>query len=202
MKPNRKGDRHPLLFYRRTMDRVWIYTLILTILLAAVGRWSLLRETIILGLSSEIWFEALAFLSFVISISAFLGRYSAYVQATESSLNLATPFLRIKISFRRLRSVHPVLVQQLFPPAESRWAQRNYLAPFYGKTALVVEMRGYPMSTAVLRLFLPKPMFSPRSTGFVIVVSDWMRLSTELDSFYGAWLQAQGARARAGKTLR
>jgi hypothetical protein len=168
------------------MDRVWIYTLILAILLAAVGRWSLLRETIILGLNSDIWFEAIALLSLVISVAA----------------NLATPFLRIKISFRRLRSVHPVLVQQLFPPAESRWAQRSFLAPFNGKTALLVEMRGYPMSSAVLRLFLPKAMFSPRSTGFVIVVLDWMKLSTELDSFYGAWLQAQGARARAGKTLR
>jgi hypothetical protein len=94
--------------------------------------------------------------------------------------------------------VHPTLVQQLFPPGESSWAQRSFLEPFYGKTAVVIELHGYPMSPALLKLFLPAQMFSPQFTGFVILVPDWMKMSTELDSFYGAWLQTQGVRAKPG----
>jgi hypothetical protein len=198
-KPARKGTRHPLLMYRRMMDRVWKYTLVLGIVLAAAARWPLLRERDIFGWSSNIWITVTALLSFIICGFAFFTRFMAYVQARESALMLYTPFLRLKISYRRIRSVHPVLLQQLFPPDKSSWAQQNFLEPFYGLTALVVDLRGYPMDPVLLRLFLPGQMFSPRSTGFVLMVKDWMKLSTEFDSLHGAWLQNLGARQRASR---
>jgi len=102
-----------------------------------------------------------------------------------------TPFLRLNISFRRMRSAHPALLQQLFPPQSAKWAQRRFLEPFYGKTVLVIELKGYPLSPFLLRLFLPEQMFSTRSEGLVILTDDWMKFSTELDSMHGNWLQAQ-----------
>jgi hypothetical protein len=122
----------------------------------------------------------------------------AYLQIYSNYLSVVTPFLRLKISFRRVRSIHPTLVQQLFPPNESSWSQRSFLEPFYGKTAVVVELTDYPMNPALLRLFLPAQMFSPHFIGLVFLVPDWMKLSTELDSVYGAWLQGQGGRAKPG----
>ena len=199
-KPSRKGTRHPLLMYRRMMDRVWKYTLVLGVLLAAATRWPLLRERDIFGWSSSIWIMAAALLSLIVCGFAFLSRYMAYVQARENALMLYTPFLRLKISYRRIRSVHPVLLQQLFPPDKSRWSQRTFLEPFYGLTALVVELRDYPMNPILLRLFLPAQMFSPRSAGFVLMVKDWMKLSTEFDSLHGAWLQHQGTRQRVARS--
>ncbi|MCC7130004.1 MAG: hypothetical protein IT297_06340 [Anaerolineae bacterium] len=198
-KPSRKGTRHPLLMYRRMMDRVWKYTLVLGLVLAVATRWHLLRERDIFGWSSNIWIFAAAALSLIVCIFAFVTRYMAYVQVREDALRLYTPFLRLKISYRRIRSVHPVLLQQLFPPEKSTWAQRSFIEPFYGLTALVVELRGYPMDPNLLRLFLPKQMFSPRSPGFVIMVKDWMKFSTEFDSLHGAWLQNQGMRQQTGK---
>lgn len=195
----RKGTRHPLLMYRRMMDRVWKYTLVLGVLLAAATRWPLLRERDIFGWSSNVWIMAAALLSLIVCGFAFLSRYMAFVQIRENALMLYTPFLRLKISFRRIRSVHPVLLQQLFPPDKSSWSQRNFLEPFYGLTALVVELRDYPMNPILLRLFLPAQMFSPRSAGFVLMVKDWMKLSTEFDSLHGAWLQRQGTRQRTAR---
>jgi len=199
MKTSKKGSRHPLLMYRRTMDRVWKYTLLLGVLLIAVGWWSLIPETEILGLSSDIWLFLSALLALMISFFAFFGRFFAYVRAGDSYIHIVTPFLRFKISYRRMLSVHPVLVQQLFAPQESNWSQRAFLEPYYGQTVLVVEMRGYPLDPTILRLFLPRQMFSPRSTGLVLLISDWMKLSTEIDSLHGAWLQTQGARQRASR---
>jgi hypothetical protein len=65
------------------------------------------------------------------------------------------------------------------------------LDPFYGRTAVVVELSDYPMNPRIMRFFLAPQMFSPRSKGLVFLVPDWMAFSTELDSFWGAWLQSQ-----------
>jgi len=201
-KPPKKGVRHPLLLYRRTMDRVGEYTLILAIFLGVAGGWPLLKETWIFGYSSNLWLLVTALLSFAISVFAYLTRLASYVQVTNSTLNVVTPFIRLKISYRRIQSVHPVLVQQLFPPETLTWAQRSYLSAFTGKTALLAELRGYPISPVILRLFWTPQMFSPQSPGLVLLVSDWMQLSTEFDSFYGSWLQTQGSRPPSGQTRR
>jgi hypothetical protein len=199
-KPAKKGIRHPLLLYRRTMDRVAEYTFILAIFFGVAGGWPLLKETYIWGYSSNLWLVGIALLALGISIFAYLTRMASFVQATDSTLNVVTPFIRLKISYRRIQSFHPVLVQQLFPPEKLSWAQRSYLSAFTGKTAILTELRGYPIDPAILHIFWSAQMFSPQSTGFVILVSDWMKLSTELDSFYGSWMQSQGPRIQPGQT--
>jgi hypothetical protein len=111
-------------------------------------------------------------------------------------MSLVTPLFRLNISFQRLRSAHPALIQQLFPAKESSWARRSYLKPFYGKTAIVVELKGYPLNPALLRLFFTKEMFSPRNKGFVILVPDWMKFSTDLDTLHGKWLGGQNIKGK------
>jgi hypothetical protein len=200
MKKRKSGSRHVLLFYRRTMDRLWKTTFVLGLVLAIAGGWTLVQDTPVFGISSNVWLFAGAVLAFALSIFAFLARFRAYTQVYANYLSVVTPFLHLKISFKRMRSIHPVLVQQLFPKDEASWAERSFLEPFYGKTAVVITMRGYPLNPKLLRLFLPAQMFSPRTTGLVLMVPDWMKFSTELDSFHGAWLQTQGGQARFGQS--
>jgi hypothetical protein len=45
-----------------------------------------------------------------------------------------------------------------------------------------------------LRFFLAPQMFYKRGKGLVLLVPDWMALSTEIDTFVGAWLQVQKQR--------
>jgi hypothetical protein len=197
MEAKNVGDRHPLLFYQRTMGRMWRLTLFLGLIL--IGTWVITQ----IGTASPflraggVLLLAAGIIVLMVSVFAFFARFMAYVQAQRKFLKIVTPFLRMKVSYRRMRSVRPMLVQQIFPKDKSRRSQRNFLEPFYGKTALILDLKGFPMNPTLLRLFIPAQMFSPQTTGFVLVVPDWMKLSTELESFRGSWLQAGKARERS-----
>ncbi len=188
MKARKSGKRHRLLIYQRVMDRLWGVTLIVGLLILAIWWWSgdffpVFPEpfdTLILAGGAVA--VTLAFLMFLM-------RTMAYVQAFPDHLRVATPFMRLKVSYRRIRSIHPVEFFKLFPLAKASWGDRRILEPFYAKTVLVAELSEFPVRPSVLRLFLPRVMFSTQAKGLVLVVKDWMALSTEIDSYQGAWLQ-------------
>ena len=188
MKSRKFGKRHRLLVYQRTMDRIWAATLLLGLLLVAAWWWAgdifpLLDQPydtvlIVAGL-----------MLVALGCLFFLMRGMAYVQVGPDHLRLSTPFFRLNISFHRIRTTHPAEFVQLFPPSKIGWADRRLLSPFYGKTVLIVELSTFPVSGTVMHLFFPRVMFSPQSKGLVLVVKDWMALSTELESSLGVWLQ-------------
>ena len=187
MKKRKKGQRFRLLLYKRFFDRLWKATLILGLLLAGV--WWQGQLDFILPISPQIdpWVLLAALVVLMFSLFAMLARNMGYVQARQDHLRLVTPFLRLKISYRRIRSVHPAEFHQLYPPAEAGWAERRLLEPFYGDTAVVVELDAYPLSPGMLRFFLPPQMFYTQGPGFVFIVTDWMALSTEVDSMRGVF---------------
>jgi hypothetical protein len=106
--------------------------------------------------------------------------------------------LLLKISYRRIRSVRNSELQDIFPPKSVRWAVRDLLEPFYGTSAVILELNGYPVSPMLLRLLLPPTMLMPKGTGLVLVVKDWMALSTELDSFNDNFRMSRGPRPTVG----
>jgi hypothetical protein len=91
MKSKSAGARHPLLFYRRTMGRLWKATLLLGLVLAAALGFLSLEPTIILGLDSTSWLVIATVVAFAISLFAFFARWMAYVQAQANSLKIVTP---------------------------------------------------------------------------------------------------------------
>lgn len=189
MKSRKTGARYPLLLYRRVMSRLWTSTLVLGLLLVLVWGWGKYNTTPLVQSGDNIWLGVAAVLLLAFSLFILLVRNMAYVQPRRDHLRLVTPFLRTNVSYRRMQNSKPVVFQQLFPPKEASWAQRRLLEPFYGKTAVVVDLSSYPLSRGLLRFFLAPQMFSPRSKGLVFLVPDWMAFSTELDSMKGAWLQ-------------
>jgi hypothetical protein len=196
MKSRKNGNRYPLLLYRRVMSRLWLSTLILGLLLLVIWGWGWFYTTPLLEDGENIWLAVAGLVSLAFALFALFGRSIAYVQPNRDHMRLVTPFLRMNISYRRLRNSHPAVFTQLFPPNEASWAQRSLLSPFYGKTAVVVELTDYPMNPRLMRFFLAPQMFSPRSKGLVILVPDWMLFSTELDSFRGSWIQSQKSAPR------
>ena len=61
------------------------------------------------------------------------------------------------------------------------------MKPFLGATALAIDLRGWPLPTWLLRLFLSRYMLANDQIGFVLLIEDWMRLSTQLTSLLGNW---------------
>lgn len=197
MRRQKKSKRYPLLLYQRVMNRLWGATLTLGLLLIAIWGWSWFSDTQLLASQDNIWLFVAAVVLLGFTLFAFFGRKVAYVQAYKDHIRLVTPFLRTNISYRRVRRFYPADFQQLFPPHEESWARRQLLLPLYGKTALVVELNGYPLHPILLRFFLAPQMFSPKTTGLVFLVPDWMKFSMELDSFRGGWLDSRSRRRAA-----
>jgi hypothetical protein len=191
MKTKKTGRRQILLLYQRMMDRLWRVTLPLGLLMLAWWYWG--GRVFFAPLEPPIDIITLCCAIALILFSFFfiITRHMAYVQAREDHLRLVTPFINLKVSYQRVRSIYPVNFIQLFPLKEASWSQRRFLEPFYGKTAVALELTTLPLSRNFLRLFFAPQMFLPTTRGFVLLVDDWMELSTEIDSRMGRWRQKQ-----------
>jgi hypothetical protein len=190
MKRRKAGKKHRLLLYKRALDRVWKITLPVGLLL--LGLW-FFSSVFIPTLHAP--YDALAFvvalLLIVFSIFILLVRNLTYVQVFPNYIRLVTPFLRLNISFKRVRAVRSAAVTQLFPPKETKGSQRSLIEPYYGDTAVVLLLNSYPLSPRLLRRMLPLYLFPKKPPAFIFVIQDWMALSTELDSFHGSFGQSK-----------
>ncbi len=120
----------------------------------------------------------------------------AAVLCTPKGMRIRTPLYTIGFSYRRIERVRPVTFATLYPAGEEKAARRRLYAGIWGKTALVVDLNSYPLSPALLRLWLPRYCFLPDGRGLVLIVEDWMGLSRCLDTCRNACLMRR-ARRRA-----
>jgi len=160
------------------LNRWWPATLTLAIGLFGLA-WAFFR----LG---ELWAVKIAAglggFVLVATLFLFIIRNMAYVRLYDTHLRLVTPFLRFNVSYRRFRGTTTSEMRFLFPPRSiSKW-RRGIIAPLAGKTAHVINLNGFPLSPWVLRLFLSPFFFKDKTPHLVILVGDWLRFSTELDS--------------------
>lgn len=191
MESKRPGKRRRLLLYRRSMDRIGQAALLLGLILGAAWAWETFGFQPLFLPGSDFWLLLGAGACLAFWVFAFFARLQAYVQAYPEYLKISTPFFKMKVSYRRLRSVHSAAFTDLFPPKAMSWADHTFLEPYFGKTAVVVEVSSFPYSLRLMRLFLPAQMFSPQTQALVLLVSDWMAFSTELDTALGSWLHKQ-----------
>jgi hypothetical protein len=177
------GKRYPLVIYTRMLNRWWPAVVLLGLALTALA-WPLYRDPF-MRLAQPWRWQGMAGLGGAVILSGlmiFALRKSAYVQPREDHLRLATPFLRLKISYRRLRRTATANMWALFPPKSMRGWKREIVEPLGKMTAVVVELSAYPMPPAALQFFLSPLFFKDKTPHFVILVDNWMGFSTELES--------------------
>jgi hypothetical protein len=109
-------------------------------------------------------------------------RHAAYIQLFDTHLRLATPFLRMNISYRRIRRTTTAGMATLFPPKSLSGMKRDVIGPLLSRTAVVIDLNALPIRQSTLRLFLSPFFFRGRMPSLVIVVKDWMGFSTQLES--------------------
>jgi hypothetical protein len=196
MTPATKGQRHRLYLYTHMVDRLWSPLFPLGL---ALSGW--------MWFSGKYWpnigfipstpppYDLIIYVGIVlifgITLTSWIIRRMAYVQARSDHLRVVTPFLVVKISYRRLLRSYPSQVSQLFAGAKVKRSVRSLMEGFEGKTALVLELKGYPLSRSVLKFFLGEAMLNPAGDGLVVLVPDWMDLSTEITSFQSTARQKQ-----------
>ena len=190
----KSGSRHLLIIYRFMLDRWWRATLLTGIMLLVLaaglgGLPTILPQYHFMWVADwKLWILAGAG-GFAIAFSIFfvLIRKSAYVQPFEDHLRLSTPFLRLNISYRRIKRTSTAELQQLFPPNRSSKWQKELLRPLATKTVVVLELAGFPISRTILKFFLSPIFFPDKSPKLALLVPDWIKFSTELESKRGAY---------------
>jgi hypothetical protein len=188
----KEGSRHPLVIYRFMLDRWWASTLPTGILLLVLavglgGLPGLLPQYHFMWVPIwKLWLLAGAGgIAVFFSIFLIIIRKNAYVQAFEHHLRLSTPFLRLNIAYHRINRTSTAELQQLFPPNRSSRRQKELLRPLATKTVVVLELAGFPISRTILLFFLSPIFFPDNNTRLALLVPDWIKFSTELESKRG-----------------
>jgi hypothetical protein len=178
----RAGHKYPLIVYRHMLNRWWP-----AMIAIGLGMFALAYSEYIEPLGKFLpwrWqlFASVGALAILIGTFFWIARYVAYVQPLPNSLKLVTPFMRLNISYKRFKKTTATEMRYLFPyKSMSGWV-RDIFSPLANKTALVIDLNGYPISPFLLRLFLSRFFFKDKTPHIVILVQDWMRFSAELES--------------------
>lgn len=178
----RAGKRYPLIVYRHIVGRWWGAMIFL-----GLGMFALAYSEYIDPLAAlfpQRWqvFAGVGALAILIGIFFIVIRYLAYIQPYPDHLKLVTPFMRLNISYKRIHKTTMTEMRLLFPPKSlSGWMQ-DIFSPLATKTAMIVDLKSYPVSPTLLRLFLSRFFFKDKTPHLVILVDDWMRFSSEMES--------------------
>ena len=179
----KSGTRFPLVLYKHMLNRWWPTTFMLSLALFATARGA---SRMSLGQGggpyTVIAIAGLGGLTLVFTLFLFFIRKAAYVQPFGTYLHLVTLFLRINISYRRFRGTTTTDMRSLFPPKSLSGWQKDIIGPLSSMTAIVINLNGYPLPRFVLGWFLSPFFFKDKTPHIVILVRDWLRFSSELDS--------------------
>ena len=178
----RAGHKYPLLVYQHMVNRWWP-----AMIAIGLGMFALAYSEYIQPLGRFLpwrWelFAGIGGLAILVGIFFWLIRFFAYVQPAPGHLKFVTPFLRINISYKRIRKTTASEMRYLFDYKRMSGWVKEIFSPLATKTAVVIDLNGYPISATVLRFFLHRFFFKDKTPNLVILVKDWMRFSSELES--------------------
>lgn len=179
----RGGHKFPLVVYQHMLNRWWTPMFAIGLVMFALAYDQSIHP--IYKFIAWRWqlFAGIGVLAILIGIFFLIIKQIAYIQVFPGYLKLVTPFMRVNISFKRLHKTTTAEMKQLFPPKSMSVWMRDIFQPLASQTAIVLELKGYPISPVILRMFLSRFFFKDKTPHLVILVKDWMRLSSEIDSF-------------------
>lgn len=178
----RGGTKFPLVVYQHLLNRWWTPMIALGLGMFGIAYGQYMEPLGPFLPMSWIPLVVIGVLAIIVGIFFLIIRQIAYVQAFPGYLKFVTPFMRLNISYKRIHKTTTVEMRQLFPPKSMSGWMRDIFSPLASQTALVIELKGYPISPVILRMFLSRFFFKDKTPHFVILVKDWMKFSSELDS--------------------
>lgn len=192
------GTRHQLILYRFMLDRWWRATLMtgimLLILAAGLGGLPVIQPQYnFMDVPDwKLWLLAgTGGFALILSIFLIIISRNAYIQLFEKHLRLSTPFLRLNIAYSRINHTSSTELQELFPPNRSSKWQKELLRPLATKYVVILELSSFPIPRTTMLYFLSPFFFPDNSPRLALLVPEWIRFSTELESKLGAYKDKQ-----------
>jgi hypothetical protein len=188
-----RGDRFPLLIYRRWAKMLRLPSLLIAVASGVAWWFAPLSEQLVTYDWAFILTGVIGALIFIYSL---LAARAAYVQCLPDYLKIRTPLLSVAISYRRILHARPIEFHSQLPMSKMNRPKRRLLKPFLERTVVLLALSGFPVSEQRLRTWLPWFMFATEVTGFVLVVEDWMALLRQISVFSDRWVARHQERRR------
>lgn len=192
--------RYPLLLYREWMRPLRLplfllaFTLVVLYLVAFVGRLPI--ERTMLG---PIPYPLLALAALAIAVLWGIVRSlpnAAFVECRPEYLLVQIAWLRLIVSYTRVRSTRTVQHRQIHPPAQQVRALRALAARMANQECVVLELSSYPMAYSLLRALAHPFFFIGEEPGFLFAVEEWMGLGRDVEATRSSWLARRKERAK------
>jgi hypothetical protein len=122
----------------------------------------------------------------LITVYALLAK-QAHVSFHSNRFVIHTPVYPMAFSYRRVDLVRPTEFRGIFPPDEEKRSRWRLYKNIWGKTTVVVSLKGYPMPVGWLRLWFHPFLIHPKETAVILTVEDWMSLSRTLEDLRTEW---------------
>jgi len=178
----RGGTKFPLILYQHLLNRWWTPMIALGLGMFGIAYGQYMEPLGPFLPMSWMPLVAIGVLAIMVGIFFLIIRQIAYVQAFPGYLKFVTPFLRLNVSYKRIHKTTTAEMRQLFPPKSMSGWMRDIFSPLASQTALIIELKSFPISPVLLKMFLSRFFFKDKTPHFVILVKDWMKFSSELDS--------------------
>jgi len=186
------GRKYRLLMYKYMLNRWWPMTLLtgLTLFLNVGVLWGAEWYFInpaenplpILSTFGGVVLMVVGGMCLVFTVALLIARNLAYIQLFPDHFRLATPFLRLNVSYKRIHQTTTNRYINLFPlKSLSAW-RRDLFEPIAGSQVVVIHLTSYPLPKKAFSPFLSPFFFSDQTPHFVLAVDDWMSFSTDLES--------------------
>jgi hypothetical protein len=190
------GRRHRLILYTYIIDLFWrsIFAVgIALLVLVAAYTWlpAIFPQYTLPQVTGLILWLTAGVGAFAILIAFFLlvVRKSAYVQPCDTHLRLVTPFVRMTFPYDLFLKTSSIEMLALFSLKDLKGQTRTVFRKMAGRTAVVLELKNWPLPRRVIEQFLYPLFFPDQTSRLALIVPDWMRFSTELESFRSTWLE-------------
>jgi hypothetical protein len=195
--------RYPLILYREWMRPfalpAFFITILLLLLLAAVRLGWLPASFGIARSAQELLLGIAALVALGLWLIVSLLPRAAFVQCLPDFLLLRVGFLRLIVSYSRLRTSRSVLHREIYSPSNQPRSRRALARRMALKQCVAVDLTSYPMAFFLLRALTHPFLFLGEQPGFLLAVEDWMGLGRDIEEKHSAWL---ARKKDAGKPTR
>ncbi len=184
MTPRQSRNRYPLLVYRE-MTRAWLWPSLLLIP-GGVLLWWAVPQIPQLDARFAPAGLVLSVAGTLLLFYVLLAR-RAHVSCAKNKFVIHTPLYPVAFSYGRITMIRPTEFNTIYPPQEEKSSRRRMYAHLWAKTALVVDVRGFPLPLRWLKLWFHPYLLHPKEQALVLLVEDWMALSLQLETRSSEW---------------